>query len=82
LVEHRIRNAGVVGSNPIGGTIFAEDEIIQGTIRGTTPKHQRGVQLSPNLSVPTVQGLDWISIVLPKRLIWQRWRHKVCRLAA
>ncbi len=22
LVEHRIRNAGVVGSNPIGGTIF------------------------------------------------------------
>ncbi len=21
LVEHRIRNAGVVGSNPIGGTI-------------------------------------------------------------
>jgi hypothetical protein len=40
------------------------------------------VQLSPNLSVPTVQGLDWISIVLPKRLIWQRWRHKVCRLAA
>ena len=23
LVEHRIRNAGVVGSNPIGGTIFS-----------------------------------------------------------
>jgi hypothetical protein len=22
LVEHRIRNAGVVGSNPIGGTIL------------------------------------------------------------
>ncbi len=22
LVEHRIRNAGVVGSNPIGGTTF------------------------------------------------------------
>ncbi len=22
LVEHRIRNAGVVGSNPIGGTII------------------------------------------------------------
>ena len=23
LVEHRIRNAGVVGSNPIGGTIIS-----------------------------------------------------------
>jgi hypothetical protein len=23
LVEHRIRNAGVVGSNPIGGTTFS-----------------------------------------------------------
>jgi hypothetical protein len=23
LVEHRIRNAGVVGSNPIGGTIYS-----------------------------------------------------------
>ena len=25
LVEHRIRNAGVVGSNPINGTIFIND---------------------------------------------------------
>ncbi len=25
LVEHRIRNAGVVGSNPIGGTIYFND---------------------------------------------------------
>ena len=24
LVEHRIRNAGVVGSNPIGGTIYSD----------------------------------------------------------
>ena len=28
LVEHRIRNAGVVGSNPIGGTIFTIKMII------------------------------------------------------
>ena len=24
LVEHRIRNAGVVGSNPIGGTVYSD----------------------------------------------------------
>ena len=28
LVEHRIRNAGVVGSNPIGGTIFSIISVI------------------------------------------------------
>lgn len=28
LVEHRIRNAGVVGSNPIGGTIFLLNSVI------------------------------------------------------
>jgi hypothetical protein len=27
LVEHRIRNAGVVGSNPIGGTILSVADI-------------------------------------------------------
>jgi hypothetical protein len=39
LVEHRIRNAGVVGSNPIGGTIFPIFSVItqSGLQRKTLP---------------------------------------------
>ena len=32
LVEHRIRNAGVVGSNPIGGTIFLYKSMFCGLV--------------------------------------------------
>jgi hypothetical protein len=38
LVEHRIRNAGVVGSNPISGTIFTT-RLIQRMEQQSSQRH-------------------------------------------
>lgn len=56
LVEHIIRNDGVVGSSPIGGTISPENPIARRTPRGYKPfiNHRMGNYMKHLLTLSAV----------------------------